>query len=150
MKSVAGTLGAQELARSAALLEKAISSGVPGSIERELTEFAGNLKLVVAGLDLAYPDGGQGEGHGVPAGGPADDVDLGRIAQAIDELSSLLGSDIGQAMKRVEALRGMLPHGAAMELFDILQRQMNDFDVDGVLESLRQLERALGMPEEVP
>jgi hypothetical protein len=31
-----------------------------------------------------------------------------------------------------------------------MERQMNEFDVDGVQESLRKLARVLEMPEEVP
>ena len=36
-----------------------------------------------------------------------------------------------------------------MELYSRMESQMNDFDVDGVQESLRELARVLEMPEEV-
>ena len=79
---------------------------------------------------------------------PGDLFDRERAGQALNELSSLLKSDIGQALASMESLREALPEGPARELFGRIERQMVEFDIDGVHESLRELAGVLGIPEE--
>jgi hypothetical protein len=147
MKSIAATLGAQQLSRSAEQLEKAIVSGDRADIDLRLAECDACLKLVVEGLCHAFPDGDEGGGR-TSGGRTAANFDRERTVQALNGLSSLLKSDIGQAMASMESLREELPEGPAREMFARIERQMAEFDIDGVHESLQELAGVLGIPEE--
>ena len=147
MKSVAATLGAQQLSRSAEQLEKTIASGDRAAIDQQLGAFDACLKLAVEGLCHAFPDVEDGDGRSAGAR-PGALFDRERAVQALNELSSLLNSDIGQALASMESLRGALPEGPAREIFGRIKRQMVEFDIDGVHEGLRELAGVLGIPEE--
>jgi CheY-like chemotaxis protein len=147
MKSVAATLGAQQLSQAAEQLEKAITSCDRAAIDPRLSECDACLKLLVEGLCHAFPDGDDGGGRTAGAR-PGVPFDRERAVQSLNELSSLLKSDIGQAMASMESLRETLPEGPALEIFVRLERQMVEFDIDGVHESLQELAGMLGIPEE--
>jgi len=145
VKSVAGTLGAKELSAAAELLEKAIRAEDREALERRMAKFDTCLKLVVDGLCAVFPEGERGVCQTVDAG---QRFDREWFRLALKDLSWLLHRDIGQAMRQMETLRMHLPPGPALDLFDMIDRQMGDFDVDGVRESLNELARVLDMPEE--
>lgn len=54
MKTVAGTIGAVELADAANMLEKAIDAGAADALERHLAAYEQHLSIVIAGLDEAF------------------------------------------------------------------------------------------------
>ncbi len=146
MKSVAGTLGARDLSEAAARLEQAINSGVPGVRDDQLELFRRELKVVVDGLDEAFREKNDEPVLGTPLS--LQTADREHIGRVIKELNELLARDIGQAIQRLDTLRNTLPAGDSMELFRVIERQMGEFDTDGVAATLTKLSRLLDLKEE--
>jgi len=147
MKSVAGTLGAKQLSESAETLEKSISGGDLDALTLSLAEFDRCLRLVSEGLRAAFPDDDVRTAISCAAGvmAPADRLLVG---QMLDDLTTLLKSDIGQAMSKMDTLRKHLPEGPLLELFGIIEQRMGEFDIDGVRERLAELSGMLDLREE--
>ena len=137
MKSVAGTLGARDLAESAARLEQAINSDSPGVRDDQLAEFRRSLHCVIDGLDEAFREDVDGKKLGTSDLPSACDRES--AMGLITEFGGLLQRDIGRAMKRLDELHSILPDGPAQNLFRAMERQMADFDVAGVEVTLQEL-----------
>jgi len=141
VKGVSGNLGAENLYRAAAELEKAIKEGKE-NVDPPLVEFSSRLKTVMEGikvLEEGLADQKEPE--------PSTDVSVDKeaVQALLQDVARLLESDLTEAMKRLEALRKHVAHSSAREEFKQLEKQVESFDTDGALKSVEAIARALGM-----
>jgi ribosomal protein L12E/L44/L45/RPP1/RPP2 len=72
-------------------------------------------------------------------------VDKEAVKLLLQEMAQLLESDLTEAMNRLEALRRHVAQSPAYEEFKRLEKQVENFDTDGALESVKAIAKALGM-----
>ena len=139
VKGVSGNLGAENLYRAAAKLEKAIREGKE-NVEPLLTEFGLRLKTVMEGIKgLERSPAGPEESE--PSTGVS--VDKEAVKVLLHDMARLMESDLTEAMNRLEALRKHLAHSSVSEEFKRLEKQVEDFDTDGAFKSVEAIARAL-------
>ena len=73
-------------------------------------------------------------------------VDVDAVRPLLVELRGLLETDLAEAMDRLDALRPLLAPTEVGERFERLAEQMDDFDTDEAMESLREIAGALSIP----
>lgn len=138
VKSIAAVIGAEELSKAAAALEKAIAAGERNRWENRLESFEQCLGVVIAGLEASL-------GRVAEREAPVSDLPVNmEVAQGIvEEMGGLLNSDIGRTMRlRVELRRHLESSSLALE-YRRLERYLDVFDIDRAKESLDGLAIAL-------
>jgi len=129
------------LYRAAAELEKAIKEGEE-NIDSRLTGFGSQLKIVMDGIKVFEESlAAQKE----PESSTAVSVDKGAVKLLLQDMARLLESDLTEAMSRLEALRQHLAHSSAHEEFKRLEKQVENFDTEGALETVRTIAGTLGI-----
>ncbi|MCU0594119.1 MAG: response regulator [Desulfobacterota bacterium] len=141
VKGVSGNLGAENLYRTAAELEKAIKEG-KAKIDSPLTELEIQLRIVMEGIKSLEESQAAQKGPEPSGGAVADKETVRRLLQ---ETAQLLESDLTEAMNRLEVLRRHLARSSAHEEFKRLEKQVEGFDTEGALESVKAIAAVLGM-----
>jgi two-component system, sensor histidine kinase and response regulator len=142
VKGVSGNLGGDALYRAAADVEKAIKEGAK-DIEDPMAEFASKLKVVMGGIKVLEERLAAQQGSEKPSA--KVEMDKEAVKLLLQEMAQLLESDLTEAMSRLEALRRHLAQSSADEEFKRLEKQVETFDTDGALESVKAIGKALGM-----
>jgi two-component system sensor histidine kinase/response regulator len=140
VKGVAANLGVDALARAAAELEKRFRAGeleVPTAV---LQEFENRLNEVVGAIATIEAPREETERQGP--------VDVDAVRPLLIEMAGLLETDLAEAVDRLEALRGLLAHTEMGDAFERLAEQVDDFDTDEALGSLKEIAGMLGIPLE--
>jgi PAS domain S-box-containing protein len=143
VKGVSGNLGAENLYRAAAELEKAVKDG-RGDIDHPLAELSAHLKVVMDGIKGL--EEGLASHHAPAKPGAEAEVDKETVKVLLQEIARLLESDLTEAMNRIEALRQHLEDSSAHEEFKELEKQVEGFDTDGALKSIEAITRAMNIP----
>ena len=65
------------------------------------------------------------------------------MKRLLKDMARLLESDLTEAMNRLETLRKHLAHSSVHEEFKRLEKQVESFDTDAALESLKAIASAL-------
>jgi len=139
LKGVSGNLGMEGLYRAAAELEKAIKEGRK-DLDHPIVEVGSHLKVVMDGIKaLKQSLAGQKE----PESLTEVSVDREAVKQLLQEMARLLESDLAEALNRLEALRQHLTHSSAHEIFKRLEKQVENFDTDGAVETVEAIARSL-------
>jgi CheY-like chemotaxis protein/HPt (histidine-containing phosphotransfer) domain-containing protein len=141
VKGVSGNLGAESVYRAAAELEKAIKEGKE-NIDSPLAEVRSQLEIVMEGIRV-LEESLAGRKEPVSSAGIA--VDKEAVKLLLQEMAQLLESDLTEAMNRLEALRRHVAQSPAYEEFKRLEKQVENFDTDGALESVKAIAKALGI-----
>jgi HPt (histidine-containing phosphotransfer) domain-containing protein len=141
VKGVSGNLGAETLYRAAAELEKAIKEGEE-NIDPRLTGFGSQLKIVMDGIKV-FEESLAAQKEPEPSTGVS--VDKEAVKRLLQDMARLLESDLTEAMSRLEALRQHLSHSSAHEEFKRLEKQVENFDTEGALETVRTIAGTLGI-----
>ena len=143
VKGVAGNLGAEELFPVAADLEKAIKQEEMDGLDDLIDRFGEHLAVVMEGIqELEDRDVVAGKAE-EPAGVAAIDLDV--VKPLIVEMVDLLESDLMEAMNRLEVLELHLKNSDAREDFSALEDDVNGFNTDGALISLKSIAEKLGI-----
>ncbi len=129
MKSTAGIMGAKGLAETAAALEKALRED--GHLEILLEEFEQHLMVVISGLTVIFSGQRSRIEENVSAAGVP--LDCSRTELLINELSGLLDTDFGEAMKCLNTLGATLKGTSLAGEFEKLKKQMEDIDIEGAI-----------------
>jgi two-component system, sensor histidine kinase and response regulator len=136
VKGVSGNLGGEDLFRAAADLEKAIKEGRE-DLDGPMTEFGAQLKVVMDGVKAFEESLAAHDDRGKPAG--EVQVDKETVKSLLQEMAQLLESDVAEAMNRLEALNGHLANSSAHEEFKRLEKQVESFDTDSALETVKTI-----------
>lgn len=142
VKGVSGNLGAEELYRVSAELEKAIMEGSQ-NIESPLVEFSAQLELVMEGIKVLEES--LADRQRIEEPGTQTEVNKEVVKRLLQEMSRLLESDLAEAMDRLDSLRKDLVQSSAHEEFKRLEKQVEDFDTDAALGSVEVIARALNI-----
>ncbi|WP_203978796.1 response regulator [Geobacter sp. SVR] len=140
MKSIAGSVGAEDLMASSADLEKALDADEYDVWEQLLVEFEGRLAIVLNGLEAAF-----GRPSAVPVSlqRPDKPIDTARATCLANEISSLLEKDMVQALDSLKQLGEHL-RGTSLEgSFESLTRHMDNFDIENTRRCIRGIMQAL-------
>ena len=125
LKGAAGTLGASDLAKAAAVAEIAIKTG--RGVEAPLMTLAASIDPLVAAISHALPEEGAGNGPENAAGNPES------VKAPLSRLKQLLESDDGDAADFVidarTSLAGVLTPGEIKTLTD----SIGNFDFETAL-----------------
>jgi len=141
VKGVSGNLGAENLYRAAAELEKAIKEGKE-NVDALMADFSLQLKVAMEGIKtLEQSLAAQKE----PEPSTGASVDKEAVKLLLQDISRLLESDLTEAMSRLEALRHHLAHSSAREEFKRLEKQVEGFDTEGALKSIEAIAKVLGI-----
>ena len=133
IKGVSGNLGADNLYQAAANLEKAIKEGENPDLV--VAEFDSQLKVVMDGIRvveerLAIQQRSEDFG-------PEVRVDKEAVKTLLQEIAQLLESDLTEAVNRLEVLKGHLVNSSVKEEFKRLEKQIEGFDTDTALETVK-------------
>jgi two-component system sensor histidine kinase/response regulator len=144
VKGVSGNLGAEDLYRVSAALEKAVKDGERDTLEGRIAEFASHLDLVMGGIK-ALEDSRSGQAAPMipKQEGPTDTE---AVKALLKEIAELLESDLTEAMNRLAVLGEHLAHSAVREEFQRLEKHMEGFDTDSALKSIETIARSLEIP----
>ena len=146
LKGVAGNIGAEALAATAAKLEDADREGRESAFPELLETMEGQMAEVFeAAAILEEAD----REHAAAAGpGAAAACDRDALARDLGELHSLLSLNRASAAKKFRELQALLPES---EERDALEKQIGSFDFKGAEASLRRLTETIGIAiEEQP
>jgi CheY-like chemotaxis protein len=138
VKGVAGNIAAVDVAERAAALEEAIKGGNVAEHESLLKELNEALVFVVGSLSVIES----------AAGGPAQaadgaPVDAEKAGAILAELKDLLEDDLSEAENRFESLKAILGGSEHKEIVSRLEKQMGEYDFDGVYETIETLSKKL-------
>jgi two-component system, sensor histidine kinase and response regulator len=136
VKGVSGNLGGESLYRAAAELEKAIKEGRE-SLDHPMTEFDSQLKLVMDGIEAFEANLAAQQGPDKPT--MEVRVDKEAVKPLLQEMTQLLESDLTEAMNRLEALKQHLANSSLYEEFKRLEKQVEGFDTDSALKSVKTI-----------
>jgi two-component system sensor histidine kinase/response regulator len=139
VKGVSGNLGAESLCRAAAELEKAMKEGEE-NIDPSLSELESHLKIVTDGIKV-LKDNLTGQ-KGFEASTSVS-VEKKSVKRLLKDIARLLESDLTEAMNRLEVLKKHLAQSCAREEFNRLEKQVESFDTDNALKSLKAIASAL-------
>ncbi|MTW19503.1 PAS domain S-box protein [Allochromatium palmeri] len=133
LKGVTGNLGATRLPTLAADLEHGLKQAAPESeLEALIQRLESELDTLIQDIGRHLP---------APDAAPMVEVDLEPLAAVVDELAALLAEDDVRAARvmrdRSELLRAGLGESAAE-----LERQIDAFEYEAALQTLKQLDSA--------
>ncbi len=143
VKGVSGNLGAEELFPVAGDLEKAIKQGETDSLDSLLENFETHLNVVMNGIQTLEEKEADKEEEKAPVG--EAQIDMDKVKPLVVELSSLLETNITEAMNRLEDLKGYLENSSVWEEFKQLENHIDGFDTDNAMESLKTIAQALNI-----
>ena len=141
VKGVSGNLGAEELFPVAGALEKAIKQGETDSLDSLLENFETHLNVVMDGIQILEEKEADKEEDKAPVG--EAQIDMDKVKPLVVELSSLLETDITEAMNRLEDLREYLENSSVREEFKRLENHIDGFDTDSAIMSLKEIAKTL-------
>ncbi len=136
VKGLAGNLSANRVYRAAIELESALHHDDPEGIGPALDAFREPLEATVALIDARFP-----EPHDPSDAGGKPSLSPEELVRRLDELKTLLDSDLGEAMQSVEQLKTLLHRTALDEDMTTLDTHLGTFDIDAahhVLATLRK------------
>jgi two-component system sensor histidine kinase/response regulator len=142
VKGVSGNLGADSLYKAAADLEHAIKEGKQ-TLEYPITEFGSQFKVVMDGLEALAQSQGTRQNTEIPAA--EVQVDRETVEPLLQEMAQFLESDLTEAMNRFEVLKQHLANSSVREEFQRLQSQVEGYDMDSALETLKTIAGMLNM-----
>jgi len=142
MRSSAGIIGAKELSKASAALEKSIDEG-GNSCDKFLKTFKLHLDMVINGLGRFYQ-------KDIPQITSVDtgQIDLVAVKILLNEFSELLDCDIGLAMHKLMELDRHLGQSFVAAEFSLLERNLDEFNIAAAKESLNKLAIVLGIANE--
>ncbi len=144
MKSTAGIMGAKELAETAAALEKVFSEfngKSNGDYFERLEEFEKQLMVVIGGLIVMFSGPQRRTQDKVSE--TAAPLDPEKAESLINELSRLLDTDFGEAMKRQKLLGSTLSGTSLAEEFKKLKKLLEDIDIEGARQCMEIIKNEL-------
>jgi hypothetical protein len=106
-----------------------------------MTEFGFQLKVVMDGIKVFEATLAAQQGPEKP--GMEVRVDKQAVKPLLQEMAQLLESDLTEAMNRLEALRQHLAHSSVHEEFNRLEKQVDGFDTDSALTSVKTIAEKL-------
>ncbi|WP_022660446.1 response regulator [Paucidesulfovibrio longus] len=139
IKGVAGNIGAANLSALAAEVETALKSHALETDSQLWDDFTESLEQVLSGLREAALDT-------VPAPGGADaavDVDRDSLLAELEKIEPLLDDDLDEARNALERLSASLGAAAGAELRDNLLEQIDNFEIDEALETVKAIRAVL-------
>ncbi len=142
LKGLSATVGAGEVARVAAKLERAITDGLPkDQIDGLLEQVSGALDPVVASIDAASLDLMVQGSKSIKKrkGSAADPVAMKHV---LDSLTELLGNGDTKALQVLENAQGMLSEADAGR-FDEVAEAIRAFDFDAALHLIENMNAEL-------
>jgi len=143
VKGVAGNLGAEELFPVASDLEKAIKAAEMDGLDGLIDTFEAHLNVVMGGIqELEDRDAAEKQAD-TPVGEVTIDIDT--VKPLLIEMADLLESDLMEAMNRLEALGEQLKNSAVWEEFKQLEKNIESFDTDGAIDSLKEIANAMDL-----
>jgi two-component system sensor histidine kinase/response regulator len=134
LKSSAANIGAVELSKAAAALEKGITAGNGDSISRLQDAFAMQLELVTCGLEQYFRTESPRERTVETAR-----IDRDAVKGLLKSIDGLLDSDVGQALRLMKLLRKELGSSVVAGGFRRLEKDVERFDIAAARESLKIL-----------
>ena len=137
VKGVAGTLGADALARVAGDLESVLKTGETGRLSRLLHEFTSHLNQVMQSIEKSAAGKKEQVGNGESTG--QDPVDRSIVGPIISDLADLLETDLVEARRRLEDLAEHLANSKLGEQFKMLENQMDIFDIPAASDTLEAI-----------
>ena len=140
VKGVSGNLGGESLYSAAAELEQAIKQGKE-SLDRPMTEFGSQLKVVMEGIRVFEESSAAQQGPEELAAEVR--VDKEGLKTLLQEMTQLLESDLTEAMNRLEALNRHLANSSVYEEFKRLEKQVESFDTDSALKTVEAIAEKL-------
>jgi len=135
VRGVSGNLGGDNLYQAAAELEKAIKQGE--SLDLVMPEFDAQLRVVMEGIRAV--EGRLAAQQEAGTSGVESRLDKEAVRTLLKEIAQLLESDLTEAMNRLEALNRHLANSSVSDDFRRLEKQVEGFDTDSALETLRTI-----------
>ncbi len=149
VRGSAGNLGAAELNRTAAVLEPLLEKKEDQEIQQALPVFLGTFRdcilqiqqFILETTPKDVPSSNGRKSNKTDSGSPQepDSSDLADVCGLAREILDLITSDYGLALEKTNNLISMLERTPAAELGPVLQEQMNLFEEDAALETLRKM-----------
>lgn len=144
IKGVAGNLGADDLARAAAELERDLKAGRTMELERLTINFRQHWIQLAETIDdmesrraASQPD--------VDLRPGVKTIDPVVIAPQLQALADLLETDLSAAMDRLQVLEDLLTGTEAEKEFMTLRNLAESFDTEGALTALRTIAETLNL-----
>ena len=128
VKGIAGNVGARALFERAEAAERMIAEGRFDAASPIWTDFVSTLGTVVAGLE-SLP----AEELAAPPPSPGNDMDDATVRGLLDDLTTQLEDDLGQAETTMKRLRSSLVERAGSDWYNALADMISAFDVDGAV-----------------
>ncbi|MDR1914976.1 MAG: response regulator [Synergistaceae bacterium] len=138
LKSTAGLIGAHRLRDAAYVIEKELAAGDVDPSYDEMLEMTSALESVKTELNVSAAINPV---KPKPAGQEPEHLDKGRATELIERLKPLLKSGNTQSLELIDDITkdlSLLGEGA-----ETLVKRMQDFDFDGALDSLTEMEQVL-------
>ena len=141
VKGVSGNLGAEELFPVAGELEKAIKQRETDLLDALIDNFESHLNVVMGGIQALE----EREAAQKREKAPAEEIpiDIGLVTPLLTEMAQLLESDLGEAMSRLESLKPHLENSSLGGEFRRLEKSLESFDTDDVVQSLQEIAEGL-------
>ena len=140
LKGLAGTIGAQELSRSAGGLERTIAQG--SDVSAQLDSFASKLECVIESADAVIRSTGTGKTESPMIGLPSDEESK-RAAGLLSELDILLARDIPSAESLLKEIKPLLRGGSAEVELARIESYVAEFEIDSARIAARALAELL-------
>jgi HPt (histidine-containing phosphotransfer) domain-containing protein len=143
VKGVAGTLGAEVLARVAGELEKALKNAGTGELSTLLHEFDSQLNQVMQSIEKSVA--GKKEKPGNRESSTRVAVDPSAVGPIISDLLELMEIDLVEARSRMADLGGHLANSKLGQHHQLLEKQMDNFDIPAASDTLKALAKELNL-----
>jgi signal transduction histidine kinase/CheY-like chemotaxis protein len=141
VKGVSGNLGAEDLYRVSAALEKALKSGENDALDDRIAELSFHLEMVMGGkMALEDSESGRSEAVSATREGP---IAKEAVKALLKDIARWLESDLTEAMNRLPELGKHLAHSPVREEFQKLEKHVEGFDTDTALRSIETIARSL-------
>lgn len=135
MKSMAGSIGAEELMKTSMALDEVLSQPERDA-DTVLREFETRLSIVISGIEDAFREEGSASSIGTMSGKDYDPVAVKTLAV---EIATLLGQDMGKAFNQLEALKVQLQGTVLRGKLEQVLQAMEQFDLDRARNALQAI-----------
>ena len=145
LKGVSGNIGAGAVQAAAERLEHASRTGVPdGELSAALDEASAALDLAFAAID-DWSRHAVADAHETGTSARRTPVDVASVAPLLAELSALLADFDAGAVESLDQLKAQLADTDHARRLAAVSRQVEDYDFEAALASLREWSRSLGI-----
>ena len=143
VKGVAGTLGADALAKVAGEVEKELKGDETGELSHKLGQFESHLNQVMRSIEKS--EAGKKENIENSESSGRAPVISEVVGPIITDLFDLLETDLVGARSRLEDLAGHLANSKLGEQFKMLEHQMDIFNIPAAADTLKAIASELNL-----